>query len=96
MPSPGRPFLSFPPTPAKCLSVGKTPSEAQHVHTLAPAASPLSRPLPAPNPCHYSQTWYRGQAEEGEEGQSQVPPVIHVTPLWKSKQAEAQDGKDVH
>ena len=51
---------------------------------------------PCPLPHRYSQTWYRGQAEEGEEGQSQVPPVIHVTSLWKPKQAEAQDSEDVH
>lgn len=57
-----------------------------HPHQLA---------APTQGPHHRcSQTPYRRQAEEGEEGHSQVLPAR--TPFGTSEQAEAQDGKDVH
>lgn len=71
--------------------MGKAPREAQratHPHPLA---------VPSQGPQHHcSQTQYRCQAKEGEEGPGQVLPVVQVAPLGTSEQAEAQDSEDVH
>lgn len=79
-----------PPSPrsTKYLNRGKA-----HIR---PITATSSHHLAVPRPHHCFQTQYRGQAEEGEESHSQVPPVILVAILYNSKQGEAQDSKDVH
>lgn len=70
----------LPPVKAQALTAPLHPSsirgklcEAQNIHTQGPV-DPFQN---SRRRCYLIQ--YRGQAEEGKEGQSQAPPVFLVT-----------------